>query len=189
LKLSNKKGWHEAADHTGKAPMHVIAATKADMKAVLRYPMQKVALTGILFSGEMWHATNEENAKSILNSKEFIPSKYSSADLELPPDFGVGSYFDIDYETVSQYGETVLKVKTTRPLLLFEAKSLSDKGFVQMNWNQLNKDGYDGAIYRSGRYDNEIVIFNPKRLVVPLYDVGQVDFDNAYIIDYNMRDV
>jgi len=37
---STNKGWTEAADYTGKAPEHVIAATKADLTGVLRMPMK-----------------------------------------------------------------------------------------------------------------------------------------------------
>jgi len=41
MKNKSGKGWHETADHTGKAPEHVIAATKADLKNILRQPQVK----------------------------------------------------------------------------------------------------------------------------------------------------
>lgn len=39
--VEKKQGWHEVADHTGKAPEHVKAAAKADIKNILRQPMKK----------------------------------------------------------------------------------------------------------------------------------------------------
>lgn len=36
------QGWHEAPDHTGKAPKHVIAAAQADLNDILRQPIQIV---------------------------------------------------------------------------------------------------------------------------------------------------
>lgn len=38
---SQGRGWKEAADHTGKAPDHKKAATRAGLKTTLRKPMQK----------------------------------------------------------------------------------------------------------------------------------------------------
>lgn len=36
------KGWHELADHTGKAPEHVAAATRTSMKDTLRTPFTSI---------------------------------------------------------------------------------------------------------------------------------------------------
>lgn len=41
IPLSKGKGWHEPVDYTGKAPEHVVAATRAGMKDILRQPLAK----------------------------------------------------------------------------------------------------------------------------------------------------
>lgn len=39
------QGWHELPDASGKAPEHVMAATKANLKNILRQPMKQVTQT------------------------------------------------------------------------------------------------------------------------------------------------
>ncbi len=56
-----RKGWHEPADHTGKAPKHVAASTKATRTDVLRSPMVIKTLT-------LYHGTCEENANQLVNN-------------------------------------------------------------------------------------------------------------------------
>lgn len=41
IQPGNKQGWHEAPDHTGKAPDHVRASTQLSFNDILREPMQK----------------------------------------------------------------------------------------------------------------------------------------------------
>lgn len=40
-KRQEGRGWHEPADHTGKAPMHKIAASKHKLDRVIRKPIQR----------------------------------------------------------------------------------------------------------------------------------------------------
>ena len=39
--IQSDKGWHELADHTGKAPLHKIAANRNKLDCVLRKPMKQ----------------------------------------------------------------------------------------------------------------------------------------------------
>ncbi|MDP2789242.1 MAG: hypothetical protein Q8O46_04350 [bacterium] len=39
--IPSDKGWYEPADHTGKAPLHKIAATRNKVDNVLRKPMSQ----------------------------------------------------------------------------------------------------------------------------------------------------
>ena len=45
--IQSDKGWHELADHTGKAPLHKIAANRNKLDCVLRKPMKQSDQTEI----------------------------------------------------------------------------------------------------------------------------------------------
>lgn len=170
----------EAPDASGKAPEHRDAKLRAQAKGACNKPMvrgeNKHATKIVIYVGELWHGTSEEGANKILTTKTFNVSKFSSEDLEIPADLGVGSYFSLNYETAGQYGDTIIKAKTTHPLTLYDISDLTEKGYVQQNSQELQEAGFDGAIYRHGNTaEQEVIIFQPKGKIIPLYDVGQTD--------------
>lgn len=68
IPLSEGKGWHEPADYTGKAPMHVQALTRAVTKDILRQPSYKPTLT------EVYHGTHADIIKFVRYDR--IPNEY-----------------------------------------------------------------------------------------------------------------
>ncbi len=140
----------------------------------------------VIFEGELFHGTDEVAAAQLLGGKPFKISTTSGGGEIEGADFGNGAYFVLRSGLTGPYGEIELKAKTTKPLRLYEATTIEEKGFVSKNWRELAKQGFDGAVFRQGgitegtEYENEVVLFNPKGKVETLYDTGQTDDENAY---------
>jgi len=97
----NNPGWRETADYTGKAPEHVIAATKRKTDGVSRAPMYKQLITQkllhsiqaynpffIVVGGRTYELKDiifyKKNGETIKNGKGWFGSNNSLTDFEIP---------------------------------------------------------------------------------------------------------